>query len=162
VASTCDGATTGQCPSSKEACLPSVAASDNPSLAEGIWTYCVTHDGYDDQYTSMCPSTYPVLRIFGNSYNDTRVCDPCTCDPPVGSTCESLVTVYSDATCSNQIGSVMATADGSMCVDIAAGTPLGSKSATAPIYMPGACQPHGGGVVGSPNYDAPQTFCCLD
>ena len=46
------------------------------------------------------------------------------------------------------------------CGDIAAGAGLGSKTATVPIYEPGACDPSGGELTGSLELKGPTTFCC--
>jgi len=57
---------------------------------------------------------------------------------------------------------VTVTAASSMCVDIPAGYPLGSKSATIPEYSPGTCASSGGDPIGAIDWVAPVTFCCVD
>jgi hypothetical protein len=47
-----------------------------------------------------------------------------------------------------------------MCVDVPAGSPLGSKEAAPPVYAPGSCQPNGGGEIGAVQPTDPYTFCC--
>jgi len=49
-----------------------------------------------------------------------------------------------------------------MCVDIPAGAALGSKTASAPAYQAGTCQPSGGGPSGDVDYVGPSTFCCTE
>jgi hypothetical protein len=85
----------------------------------------------------------------------------CSCGPPEGSRCSSLVSVYDDSTCSNQIGSVLAQSSAPICLNIPAGHPLGSKTASPPVYEPGKCPASGGELTGLPVPDAQTTLCCL-
>jgi hypothetical protein len=162
VAGACFGTTQGTCPSSGDLCLPAIPSPKTVAApGTGIWTYCITHEGADDDYTMMCPPRFPALRVFGPSVTDTRACAACACDPPQGSACSSFVSAYSDSSCSVYLGTVEATLEGPTCVDVP-GTPLGSKSASAPVYVPGACAPSGGELTGSAVIDAPMTYCCRD
>jgi hypothetical protein len=161
IARACDGTTQGVCPKG-DACLPVAPVPDGATPIGGTWTYCITHDGADDPYTMTCPGTaYPVLRVFGTSYTDTRACSACACGSPQGSACSSLVSVYADAACSKLVGALTASAVHSACVDVS-GSPLGSKSATPPIYTPGTCAPSGGMLTGAAPIAAPITYCCID
>ena len=149
----CSGHTNdGACAGAGEVCTP---APPMPALGFNI---CVSRPG-DDQNV-MCPAGYPVRSVFYLSGDDNRSCAPCGCEPPQGSTCSSLVSLYSDNACSMQVGSVTATSSSVMCVDVPANSPLGSKQASVPTYTPGSCKPIGGGYTGSVQPTDPFTFCC--
>jgi hypothetical protein len=140
----------GQCPNAADVCAP-------PAPADA-WTYCVRQIPDDAQ----CPAQYPNRYTFARSWNDSRTCSPCACSAPEGSTCSSVLSVYSDGACSDLVWAVTAEALGSLCVDLPVGKPIGSERASAPVYLPGTCEPSGGGFDGGlvPNDQA--TLCCLD
>jgi hypothetical protein len=56
---------------------------------------------------------------------------------------------------------VLADSNTPTCHDVSTGSALGSKSATMPTYLPGACQPSGGEPMGSATPTNPVTFCCV-
>lgn len=145
---TCTGTTRGACANNSDVCTP--------TPPEGF-TLCVSRQGDDSNI--QCPAAYPARRVFYLGGEDTRGCAPCGCEPPQGSSCASLVSLYADDACSTQIGSVTATSSTSMCVDIPAASSLGSKQASPPIYTAGSCQPNGGGETGSVLPADPFTFC---
>lgn len=155
----CTGTASGVCPNSGDACEPALPSKKQDPAA--IWTYCVNQMGAGGEYTSTCPKQYPNMHVFADAYTDTRACSPCTCGPPEGSACSSLVSVFADTACADQIGSVTALSSESMCVDIPPASPLGSKTASAPAYEPGTCPAGGGVMTGSLLADAPWTLCCL-
>src|SRR5262249_23124990 len=131
-------------------CLPSTAPPSNmPWPDGGFWTYCITRDSNNSASSMSCPSSYATPRVFGDKVTDTRKCSECTCGPPLGSTCSSTISAYSDDACSQVVGAVVATASQSMCVDIPAGSGLGSKQATKPTYKAGSCQSMGGELTGT-------------
>jgi len=47
------------------------------------------------------------------------------------------------------------------CINYVTSGALAGKTATTPIYEPGACEPLGGEPIGSVELDGPSTFCCL-
>lgn len=147
----CEGEANGTCPSAGDICVPK--ASDGFAL-------CVSREGDDDGFA--CPPEYPSRYVFYHGAIDTRTCAPCTCEPPEGSTCSSLMSFYTDGACAEQIASVTATNASSMCAEIPAGSPLGSKQANPPTYTPGSCKPSGGEEVGSVQPAYPFTFCCQE
>jgi hypothetical protein len=147
---TCEGQASGTCSDAGVVCVP--------KAPEGF-TLCISREGDDDFY--KCPSDYPSgPAVYYEDATDTRMCDPCTCEPPGGSTCSSLVSFYTDDTCAEQIASVTATAASAMCAEIPPGSPLASKQASTPLYTPGSCKPSGGGQLGSVQPNHPITFCC--
>ena len=148
---TCEGEANGTCPSAGDICVPK--ASDGFAL-------CVLREGDDDDFA--CPPEYPSRYVFYHSATDTRMCAPCTCEPPEGSTCSSLVSFYMDDACLEQIASVTAANASSMCAEIPAGSTLGSKQSNPPTYTPGSCKPSGGEEVGSVQPNHPFTFCCQE
>ena len=148
---TCEGEANGTCALAGDVCVPK--ASDGFAL-------CVLREGDDDFF--MCPPGYPFRSVYYLGAKDTRMCAPCTCEPPEGSNCSSLVSFYTDDACTEQIASVTATNTSSMCAEIPPGSPLGSKQAGKPTYTPGSCKPMGGEEVGSVQPNHPFTFCCQE
>ena len=110
-----------------------------------------------------CPPEYPSKYIFSSDYDDSRTCAPCTCGPPEGGECSSLVSVYADNECSatQQLGSITVSAV-PMCLNLPPSSPLGSKTATTPAYKAGSCLPSGGELMGGVQNVGPMTFCCQD
>jgi hypothetical protein len=120
---------------------------------------CIAREGDAD-----CPivSPYSEKHVFYKGIDDTRDCTACTCGAPAGGSCSALVTIYTDAACSAQTGSAMATnAATSPCVDVPAGSAIGSKAMGPITYMPGACAAIGGEPVGDAVPRDPVTVCCL-
>jgi hypothetical protein len=119
---------------------------------------CIFHDGDVD-----CPSysAYTDRHVFYTSADDTRSCSACTCGSPVGSTCAAEVSVYTDSACSSLLFADAVTASATSCIDVPAGSMLGSKSAGPATYTPGSCPPSGGEPTGSVAPVMPGTFCCL-
>ena len=150
LAYTCEGNVQGTCPSPGDICAP------KPS---GDFTLCVSRQG--DDPLVPCPEGYDARYVLYLGAADTRGCAACTCGPPEGSACSSLVTFYTDAACEDPVGAVTATSASPMCVDLPAGAGPGSEQASPPSYVPGACQPGGGGETGSVQPVDPFTFCCL-
>ena len=149
----CAGGTNkGTCKNPSEVCAPA------PPPPTSGFTICVSRQG-DDPLVE-CPLGYPERGVFYLGGDDTRGCSPCKCGPPQGSSCSSLVSLYSDSTCSMQIGSVTATSSGPACISVPANSPLGSKQASSLIYTPGSCQASGGEDIGSVQLIDPFTFCC--
>jgi hypothetical protein len=144
----------GTCGDLGEVCAPT------PPPALGF-SLCVSRQGADPLI--HCPPGYPHQDVFYLGGDDERGCAPCECGPPQGDSCSSsLVSFYTDDACTVQVGSVMATSAGPMCVSIPDDSPLGSKQASAPTYTPGTCQPNGGEPTGSVKTSDPFTFCCQE
>lgn len=172
-----------------ESCAPSVVSA--PEIAPPTWhrfvrscrTYslaaCPTHGlvcvpppppGYhvcvyipgDADCSKAALAPYTEKHLFYDTFSDSRSCTACACGPPVGSSCTSEVTLYSDDACTSlPVASVLADALHPLCLDVIPGSALGSKSATAPVYTPGPCMPSGGEPTGSAEPVFPSTFCCL-
>jgi hypothetical protein len=112
-----------------------------------------------------CPEPFTEKTIFYEHYDDKRSCSECSCGPPVGSTCTSQVSVYSNDTCSGA-PLLELTHDEKMilpekCIDLSPGVALGSKKASPPIYTPGKCEPSGGEPIGTVERTNAHTVCCL-
>lgn len=140
----------GTCSNSSDICVPTPAPD---------FSVCVTRQG--DESIFKCPSGYPDRSVYYLDGDDNRGCSACKCGPPTGGACSSsLVSFYADDTCSLHVGSVTASSSGPVCVSIPAGSPLGSKQASAPVYIPGTCQASGGEPTGSVQLRYPVTVCC--
>jgi hypothetical protein len=151
IAFSCTGNTNqGACANPGDICVPA------PPVTPG-YSICVSREG--DEPAIVCPAGYPDRSVLYVSATDNRHCAPCECGEPQGSSCSSLVTLYSDEACSADVASVTVTSD-SMCVEIPAGVSLGSKQAGPSTYSPGTCQPSGGQPSGDVQPTVPFTFCC--
>ncbi|MFS8069882.1 MAG: hypothetical protein ACMG6S_26250, partial [Byssovorax sp.] len=125
---------------------------------------CISYSGGTTGW-SECPLDYPDRNVFYPSFTDGRSCPACTCDPPEGSTCNGSVSMFGDAACGAPLSStVLLDATGPACTDIKpAGSALGSKSASEPVYTPGQCAPRFDEtttVFAAPQ--DPQVWCCRD
>jgi hypothetical protein len=148
VARTCHGSAFGPCGSPAEVCAPPAP----PGFEQ-----CLVHDGDRE-----CPDSYSQKHVFYYGFEDTRACTPCACSTPIGSTCSAFVSVFKDGACSAPVVAATVDATGSACLDVMpSGQALGSKLATAPVYVPGVCQVSGGEPVGTAVPAEPATFCCL-
>lgn len=110
----------------------------------------------------QCPETYPHPHVFYSGFTDTRGCSECTCGPPEGGGCSSLLTVYQDSACKGSVlvGISLEAREFSFCADIPGNLALGSKIASAPKYAPGSCAPHGGVAFGAVATTGTATLCC--
>jgi hypothetical protein len=151
-AHTCQGWLQGTCGDDGHVCVPAAPPG------QGFRT-CISHDG-----DTACPpgTPYQDRRVFFAGFVDTRSCGACTCGPPAGSACTAEISIYQDAACASTPGYVETIdALGPACHDLVAGTALGSKAASVPVYTPGACAPSGGEPTGSAKPVDPSTYCCI-
>jgi hypothetical protein len=73
------------------------------------------------------------------------------------------VTLYKDATCTLGLEGLEVSSKTMWgCSDMPTGDALRGKTATTPVYEPGACEPSGGEPLGSVELLGPSTFCCGD
>ena len=108
-----------------------------------------------------CPWDYPSRRVFYDEISDSRHCSECSCGLPKGGDCTAYVALYKDATCTTVVGARSVNSKTILgCGDLTAGNALRGKTATTPLYEPGACDPSGGEVLGSVELRGPSTFCC--
>lgn len=127
----------GKCPSGETCTFPSV---------EGF-SVCIANFIAD----VPCPPGWPVKHL---NYDESELCN-CSCGDPVGESCSTTVTVYQDSACTKPLGSASVSASKpAACLDVAAGSALGSKSATPPSYTAGTCAP-------TLTKNHPWTLCCL-
>jgi hypothetical protein len=112
-----------------------------PPVPEPQFKQCISIDG--NAAHSACPPEYPNRNVFYDFFTDSRSCPACACEAPVGSTCTGSITMFSDSACGVPVNStVPLDATGTSCTDIKpAGSALGSKSASTPIFTPGQCAP---------------------
>ncbi len=133
----------GSCPSG-QVCAPAPAAP----FASGM---CVMQTGV----ATACPSGYPSgPQVFYASFDDTRGCSACDCDPPLGALC----TIGAPAI-TNCIGGSLDAPN--TCVAFTGPEPV--KLAAPPtLTSPGSCSVTAGG--GTPSGSATPTgatsFCC--
>lgn len=151
-ARSCRWEPSGSCSSSGRRCAPNAPPG---------FRYCIYHEG-DVECPDIHYGPYSERHVFYGGLADTRSCAPCTCNDPSGGECSTKVSIFGDAAC-GEAPSYLATIDATKasCHDVIAGTALGSKSASPPVYSPGACAPMGGEPMGSASPVEPRTFCCL-
>jgi hypothetical protein len=124
-----------------------------------------TYQTDDDEFE--CPAPYTKKSVFyheDDGYLDERKCADCKCGTPMGDSCNSQISIYSNPGCSGvPFWSNPVTSGGCVAGDIMPpGAALMSKQATEPIYTPGMCEPFGGYVYGPPlQLGKPTTVCCL-
>lgn len=149
---TCQGTAYGRCDDSGSSCVPAPDAR---------FHLCVERsDMYAQPETDPCPEDYPERHLMFQEFEDLRSCTPCACDPPTGSDCSALVSIYGDSGCASLIGSyALSTAD-AICVDNGTSKGLASIAATWITNAPGKCQPTGGDRVGNVVALYPHLFCC--
>lgn len=120
------------------------------------------HGDHDSQISCLEHSDfYTEQHDLYEDVVDTRACSPCTCGEPEGGACAVQATVYADDACSDFMGGVVVfsgTADA--CVDLPAGTALGSKHAEVKLSTPGTCNPSGGAPTGTAAPARRVTLCC--
>jgi hypothetical protein len=125
----------GKCPSANEQCAyPSVDG----------FQVCLAGDR-----ELNCPPGWPEKHTF---FDDAREC-ACSCGDPAGESCSVTVTIYKDSACMNALGSDMYQSPEVTCL-VFPPSMIGSKSATPPVYLPGACPP-------TLTKSLPTTLCCL-
>lgn len=131
-----------------ELCLPS---SSSP------FATCVMHAG-----EMSCPDGWPDRHLLYGQVDDQRTCTECSCSLPTGAKCTVLATMYKDGACGTLVGAVTSSTDMAFgCVDVGAGSPIGSRSVPQSFYEPGTCESSGGEVVGELILADARTFCCL-
>jgi hypothetical protein len=150
----CLGEAFGPCGDSAQVCSPTAEPPPDG------FSQCIQYLREGD---ADCPGEYPVKHVFYEGLNDTRNCSQCTCSAPVGSDCSAYISLYTDAGCATDLmGNVLQTANAAICLDVAAGNQLQSKSATPVDNQPGYCQASGGVPYGEATPTAPSTFCCQE
>ncbi len=98
-----------------------------------------------------CPDGWSDKHIY---YDESEFCR-CSCSDPEGQSCDTKISVYSDGACSKLLGSsAVSTNTAGACINVPAGSTLGSVSATPVTYKSGKCQP-------SLSKADPWTLCCL-
>jgi hypothetical protein len=109
-----------------------------------------------------CPLGYPDRSVFYYGFEDDRICSPCVCGAPSGSTCTGSISIFQDGACGAPlVVSLALDAIGPKCDDVSPGSALGSKSASESIFTPGTCQADGGKSNGKALPDGATVICCL-
>ena len=144
------------CGSGGSPCLDPVALCDAPAPPPPGFSQCLYQQGEHD-----CPSDYPDRHVFYDDVSDSRHCSECSCGAPQGGDCTAFVVLYKDAECTLLVaGDTVSLKTTWGCGDLTAGNALRGKTATAPVYEPGWCEPGGGEALGSVEPLGPSTFCC--
>jgi len=154
IARVCEGSAFGAC-NADQHCVP---------VREEGFMQCVYADGdVDCQAEDEDPEPeYTKKYLVYESFEDHRVCSPCTCGPAKGSVCSSTISLYPSATCIDATFKASASSAKPTCLDInPAGQAITAKTATEPLYQPGVCQPSGGEVSGDVEKIGVRTICCL-
>lgn len=137
--------------------VPDTACASTPPAGFSV---CIARSG-----DLECPDGVPYTEkhVFYGSIDDTRSCSPCACGAAAGSTCSTSVALYPDGACASSppLALDTITSAGPICIDVPPGSMLGSKSASAPSYQPGACPSSGGDPSGAAIPADPTTFCCI-
>jgi hypothetical protein len=150
----CRGISYGRCKDPGTYCVPAPVPMPSPGFQE-----CIEYTR-DDIDNVSCPAAYPVPHVFYHEYEDSRFCTPCECDPPVGSACSAMVSLYEDEACATVLYSHFANTTSAQCIDTAIGKPLGSMSAVMVDDDPGTCEPRGGVLMGAVTPEFARMFCC--
>lgn len=131
----------GLCPGLSDLCTP---PSPGPEFKQCVFNSI-------SNLVSECPPSYPERSVFYQA--PTPKCDPCACAVP-DSTCTGSISLYQDGACGTELGAeIPIDSTDPVCVDVPAGSALGSKSASSLYYKPGNCKPSGGAPYGT-------VFCC--
>lgn len=135
-------------------CRPYRPTMGTCSGANEVCTYAKV-DGFNvcifGDSSKPCPVGWTNQHAY---YDDLDECS-CSCGSPAGATCSATVEVFSDDACVTSLGSVLVSSDKpAACVNVPAGSPLGSKSATPPVYTAGTCAP-------TLTKSVSVTLCCL-
>ena len=109
--------------------------------------------------TGCPPGYYSEPSLFYMGATDERACEACDCASPEGAQCEAYVSVYKDGACASPIAQHLV-ADAPLCVDVVAGSALGSSAAVMLTDVAGSCAPSGGEPVGGLEPAGPVTLCC--
>jgi hypothetical protein len=155
VAKACVGTAFPECVDPAMTCVP--AQPEGEGAPEEEFLTCIAREG-----EQSCPATYPSRHVFHGEAEDTRSCAPCACGEPAGATCSVMASAFSDGACSRFVAGVLVRSDDPLCLEVAAGTALGSKSASVVDIEPGSCTPSGGELSGGVAPRDATTFCCRD
>ncbi|MDI1475391.1 hypothetical protein [Polyangium sp. y55x31] len=124
--------------------------------------HCVRREG-----VHACVDGSPYAERFVvhpyDAIKDSRGCSPCECKAS-GGMCYGTFRLYEDSVCSSEILADPMGSTSHECDDILPpGRPVGSKEITDLQYMPGKCQPSGGGAFGTVELDdaGAVTWCCM-
>jgi hypothetical protein len=152
---TCGTNHSGVCSNPGEICAPSL-----PPPPPGFHV-CISGLGDHE-----CFDPYPVKYVTYQSFKDERMCTPCSCAAPSGSTCTGAISIYSDSACGASMPvpvpllTLTVGSASSQCGEVLPGYALASKNASPLTYSAGMCQPSGGEPTGSPQLIDPTTYCC--
>jgi hypothetical protein len=113
------------------------------------WRHCVRAEG-----VRACPTegAYSAERFVVHpldAIKDERGCTVCQCKA-AGGACFATFSVYEDEACTALISANPWTSNDILCANVfPEGLPIGSKEITELQYVPGTCQPLGGGAYGT-------------
>lgn len=109
-----------------------------------------------------CPNGWTEQQVGWRDVTNKRVCSACTCGPPESASCEVRASVYADDACTDARGdTTLNSNEDAKCVDLTAGTALGSKTAEILSYQAGTCAASTSELSGELELKRPVTYCCL-
>ncbi len=125
---------------------------------QSSFSACIMHDG-----NQVCPDDWNADRqVLYKQIDDARVCTPCGCDAPSGSSCQVKWRIFSGPGCSAQTLENVISADmmSAGCTYLDPGIALSGKTAEILDYTKGSCAPTGGKLEGDVWVDGEVTVCC--
>jgi hypothetical protein len=142
------------CDAGKSVCVPKVSSPV-------FWETCLAFAGD----TAVCSAPYPVRHVVYDSFTDGRTCGTCTCQPPTGASCVSVLSVFEGTACKGPAaipGNLITSKPQPFCFDLPPGIALGSKMMTPPVYYSaGLCESVAVGGSGEVTTQGAMTLCCL-
>ncbi|WP_437283393.1 hypothetical protein WME90_23315 [Sorangium sp. So ce375] len=122
------------------------------------WQACISPE--DD---GLCPPGFDIRLEFKERIADARTCTPCSCEAPVGGSCEAELLVYAETSCITKIigGGFGVDQNDIRCTDIDP-LPIAAMRAVLTHEDPGTCAPtsHVSQVIGDLVSGEPRVFCC--
>lgn len=134
------------------------ACVTQPGSGGASWGVCLATSVSD----IACPSAYAARHVIYDSFNDSRSCSACSCEPPSGGQCISGLAVYPGPACGGSTtltGGITALGK-PFCFDLPPGAALGSMKMTPPQFVGGSCEPRGGVSQGEVTKQGALTLCC--
>ncbi|WP_437952232.1 hypothetical protein WME98_16990 [Sorangium sp. So ce296] len=122
------------------------------------WQACISPE--DD---GQCPPGFNMRWEFKERIADARTCTPCSCEAPVGGSCEAELLVYAETSCTTKIigGGFGIDQNDSRCTDLDP-LPIAAMRAVLTRQRPGTCAPTSpvSQVMGDLVSGERRVFCC--
>ncbi|AUX37279.1 hypothetical protein SOCE836_095010 [Sorangium cellulosum] len=125
---------------------------------EHEWQACISPE--DD---GTCPPGFKFRWEFKERIADARTCTPCSCEAPVGGSCEAELLVYAETSCTTKIigGGFGVDQNDNRCTDLDP-LPIAAMRAVLTRQRPGTCAPTSpvSRVIGDLVSGERRVFCC--